>query len=397
MLNEQLFDAPVIHVVSESPRLEMLQTRLRQVGLRPVPVRGSYLPPDSAPAMIDALTERTHLDGIENRVIVTIGRMGRSAIESDIHLADVSQIESLPARLAIWQRETQRQREIELRARTSEKMGATQPEPQTSERARVLWLGQDAPFLNAMKSSLSEGAVSLVAAISRLTAEDYLASGTFQTLVLCPSAPDDEAARLLATIKSLALPAPPKTVLILRPEMAQSFEASVLSQADQVIDLTGDVDKLASGIQAIASESATTQQIYQSDTTDGDQDASGLVSREFLESHVDAQMQQADEYATPLSVIAFTLDDTHDFSTVARVVRSHLRESDLAGHLDATHICITLPETNYRGAVVLARRIEEALNQPINWRAIERRQFHTLRTLLGGLTAKSLLTRKRLA
>lgn len=397
MLNEPLFDAPVIHVVSESPRLEMLQARLRQVGLRPVPVRGSYLPPDNAPAMIDALTERTNLEGIESRVIVTIGRVGRSAIESDIHLTDVSQIESLPARLAIWQRETQRQREIELRARTAEKMGAETSTSPTSERARVLWLGQDAPFLNAMKSSLNEGSVSLVAAISRLTAEDYLASGTFQTLVLCPSQPDDEAARLLATIKSLALPTPPKTVLILRPDMAQHFESSTLAQADQVIDLTGDVDKLASGIHAIASDSVTLQPVDPNDPSVENQDPSGLVSREYLESHVDAQMQQADEYAVPLSLIAFTLDDDHDFSTVARVICSHLRESDLAGHLDATHICVTLPETNYRGAVVLARRIEAALNRPITWRAIERRQFHTLRTLLGGLTARSLLTRKRLA
>ena len=62
MYNEQSFDAPVIHVVSESPRLEMLQARLRQAGIRPVPVRGSYLPPDSAPAFIDLLTRDFEFD-----------------------------------------------------------------------------------------------------------------------------------------------------------------------------------------------------------------------------------------------------------------------------------------------------------------------------------------------
>lgn len=98
MLNDQRFDAPVIHVVSESPRLEMLQTRLRQAGLRPVPVRGSYLPPDSAPALIDNLTHRDEFDGLDNRLIVTIGKQGMSTIHSDIHLVDVAQIESLPAR-----------------------------------------------------------------------------------------------------------------------------------------------------------------------------------------------------------------------------------------------------------------------------------------------------------
>ena len=150
MLNDQRFDAPVIHVVSESPRLEMLQTRLRQAGLRPVPVRGSYLPPDSAPALIDNLTRRGDLEGMENRLVVTIGKQSAASPRSDIHLADVAQIESLPARLAIRQRETQRQREILLRARTAEKLGSAMAAPVPVGRARVLWLGQDAPFLNAI-------------------------------------------------------------------------------------------------------------------------------------------------------------------------------------------------------------------------------------------------------
>ena len=143
MMNEKRFDAPVIHVVSESPRMEMLQTRLRQAGLRPVPVRGSYLPPDAAPALIDALTLRNNLEGFENRLIIMIGKSKAGA--ADIHLADVSQIESLPARIAIRQRETQRQREIQLRARTAQKLGAHQSVSTPTKRARLLWQGQNAP------------------------------------------------------------------------------------------------------------------------------------------------------------------------------------------------------------------------------------------------------------
>ena len=395
MLNEKRFDAPVIHVVSESPRLEMLQTRLRQAGLRPVPVRGSYLPPDAAPALIDALTLRNNLEGFENRLIIMIGKSKAGA--ADIHLADVSQIESLPARIAIRQRETQRQREIQLRARTAQKLGARQSVSTPTIRARLLWLGQDAPFLNAIKASLGEGAVTLVAAISRLTAEDYLTSGGFQTLVLCPASPEDEAAKLLASVKTLSTPISPRVVLLLRPELTKQIDSAALAQADQIIDLTAEVDVLAEQLQTIASDSVSTLETGHAAQAGVEDRATGLVSREYLESHVQAQMQQADEFVSALSVIAFKLSGSTDLRHVAQVIRSHLRDTDLAGRLDANHICITLPETDYRGAVILARRIEEALDGSVTWRAIERRQFHTLKTLLGGLTAKSLLTKKRTA
>ena len=188
MLNEQSFDAPVIHVVSESPRLEMLQARLRQAGIRPVPVRGSYIPPDSAPALIDLLTRSLDVDDRDLRLIITLGRDARPPDRSNIHLTDIGQIASLPARIAIRRREQQRRREIKLRGETLKKIGSSPSANRSTQRARVLWLGNDAPFLNALKSSLKAADISLVAAISHLTAEDYLESGRFKTLALCPSA-----------------------------------------------------------------------------------------------------------------------------------------------------------------------------------------------------------------
>ncbi len=397
MLNDQRFDAPVIHVVSESPRLEMLQTRLRQAGLRPVPVRGSYLPPDSAPALIDGLTRRDALEGLENRLVVTIGGDAAPGIKSDIHLIDVAQIESLPARLAIRQRETQRQREIQLRAKTAEKFGSAATAPVSVGRARVLWLGQDAPFLNAIKSSLADAQVTLVAAISRLTAEDYLTSGGFQTLVLCPASLDDEAAKLLSSVKTLALATMPRIVLLLRPQLAGQLTSDEMAKADQIIDLTADIESLTHHLHAVSHDALVERGTQQSASSLIEDHATGLVSREYLESHLEAQMEQADRFAMPLSVVAFTIPQSADIRIVAHAVKSLLRDTDLAARLDSTHICITLPETNYRGAVVLARRVETAVGASLTWRAIERRQFHTLKTLLGGLPAKSPFTRQRTA
>lgn len=396
MLNDQRFDAPVIHVVSESPRLEMLQTRLRQAGMRPVPVRGSYLPPDSAPALIDNLTHRSAFEGLDNRLIVTIGKQGLSTVHSDIHLADVAQIESLPARLAIRQRETQRQREIQLRARTAEKFGSARA-PNPVGRPRVLWLGQDAPFMNAIKSSLAEAQVTLVAAISRLTAEDYLASGQFQTLVLCPAGANDEAAKLLSRVKSMQIVTIPRVVLLLRPELTGQIPREDMSNADQILDLTADLEHIANNLHAVSHEALVERDTHTLPSGMIEDFATGLVSRDYLESHLEAQMEQADRLATPLSVVAFTLAPTAEIRSIALTIKSMLRDTDLAARLDSKHICITLPETSYRGAVVLSRRIEEAVGGTLTWRAIERRQFHTLKTLLGGLTAKSPFTRQRTA
>ena len=108
-------------------------------------------------------------------------------------------------------------------------------------------------------------------------------------------------------------------------------------------------------------------------------------------------MAQADRLACSLSLIAFEIIDGTDVKDMARVIKSMLRDTDLAARLDNAHICVTLPDTQYRGAIVLARRIEQALDRPTNWRVIERRQFHTLKSLLGGLTAKTSLSARKSA
>ena len=396
MISEQSFDAPVIHVVSESPRLEMLQARLRQAGIRPVPVRGSYLPPDSAPAFIDLLTRDFDFDPTDGRLFVTIGKQEQAPNRSEIHLTDIAQIATLPARLAIRQREQQRKQEIQLRARTSEKFGSASPAIPARQKSRVLWLGHDAPFLNAIKAGLASREISLVAAISRLTAEDYLVSGAFQTIILCPATPDDEAAKLLGTLSHLELAQAPQVILLLRPDLANKLSAGI-DQADQIVDLSTDLDFVASRLQAICAEAElATEPSYGLSSSEQDP-ATGLVSREYLESHVEAQMAQADRLATSLSVIAIETPDATDLRHTARTIKALLRDTDLAARLDNHHICVTLPNTQYRGAVVLARRIEAALDRPTEWRVIERRQFHTLKTLLGGLTAKTSLSKRRTA
>ncbi|MEO1554304.1 MAG: diguanylate cyclase [Pseudomonadota bacterium] len=396
MFSEQSFDAPVVHVVSESPRLEMLQARLRQAGIRPVPVRGSYLPPDSAPAFVDLLTRTFDFETDDGRLFVTIGKQEQAPNKNEIHLTDIAQIATLPARMAIRQREHLRRREIQLRARTSEKFGSATPASPAREKSRILWLGHDAPFLNAIKAGLASRDISLVAAISRLTAEDYLASGAFQSVILCPAEADDEAAKLLGSMGHLQLAHSPRVILLLRPDLSNKLGDSV-GHADQIVDLSTDLEFVASRLQAICAEAELATEPSYGLSASAQDPVSGLVSREYLESHVEAQMAQADRLATSLSLIAIEIPESIELKDVARAVKSLLRDTDLAARLDNQHICVTLPNTQYRGAVVLARRIEAALDQETEWRVIERRQFHSLQTLLGGLTAKTSLTKRRTA
>ncbi|MEO1303704.1 MAG: diguanylate cyclase, partial [Pseudomonadota bacterium] len=368
MLNEQSFDAPVIHVVSESPRLEMLQARLRQAGIRPVPVRGSYIPPDSAPALIDLLTRSLDVDDRDLRLIITLGRDARPPDRSNIHLTDIGQIASLPARIAIRRREQQRRREIKLRGETLKKIGSSPSANRSTQRARVLWLGNDAPFLNALKSSLKAADISLVAAISHLTAEDYLESGRFKTLALCPSAPDDEAVKLLARVKRLPLVQAPHVVVLLAPGLSAKLDRNTLAQADQILDLGNDLDLVAAQLKGLCVAPGLQAEPVKGLASMAQDQATGLVSRAYLETHLQAQMDQADELATPLCVVSIDLKDNEDLRAVARKIKVLLRDTDLAARLDAQHICITLPETQYRGAIVLARRIEESLERAVNWR-----------------------------
>ncbi len=397
MFTDQSFDAPVIHVVSESPRLEMLQARLKQAGIRPVPVRGSYLPPDSAPAFIDLLTREFDVPPADTRLFVTIGKEDQAPDGSEIHLTDIAQIATLLARLSIRQREKDRLREIQLRARTAKKFGPSAKVTPPAKAARLLWLGHDAPFLNAIKATLASQDVNMVAAISRLTAEDYLYNGGFQTLVLCPSSPDDEAARLLASVKTLQITQAPQVALLLRPDLADKLSKDHVAHADHIIDLKDDLDGVATRLLSIGTDADLPVATSYGLSASAQDPSTGLVSRDYLESHVEAQMAQADRLAAPLSVIAFDISRVTDHKGLANLVQSHLRDTDLAARLDQKHICLTLPNTQYRDAVILARRIEESIDGSVSWRVIERRQFHTLKTLLGGLTAKSALSPRKTA
>ena len=184
------FDAPQIEILSTSPRLEMLQIRLRQSGLRPIRAAIPLDPTATAPLLLDMVTadddhtiRRFASDwkaATSSRLLVVLGTMPEALKSlSVLHLRDVDQIPSLPARLAIRQRETRRQKEMALREQTARKLGVAPAASLRNKAPRVLYLGDSSKMFAPLKFALNERHIEIVAALTRFTAQDYLSTGQF--------------------------------------------------------------------------------------------------------------------------------------------------------------------------------------------------------------------------
>ena len=402
------FDAPQIEILSTSPRLEMLQIRLRQSGLRPIRAEMPLDPATNAPLLLDMVTaEDDHTirrfasdwkTATSSRLLVVLGTMP-DALKSlgVLHLRDVDQIASLPARLAIRQRETRRRKEMNLREQTAKKLGVAPSTSLQNKTPRVLYLGDSSKRFMPLKFALNERQIEIVAALTRFTAQDYLSTGRFDGIILHPQNAEDEATKFLSRYTPSAGHGDTSLFLIEEPHLSHGLATGDANKVNALFDAAQSIEALADSLHdqllrttdPSFSEGRLSSQAH--DT------ATKLFSRAFLEAHLDTQLAEISLTGASFTTLAICTDtDEIDQRRLAEIVAGHLRDSDLAAKLDSNHICITLPDTAYRGAVSLARRIETAAGTNLDWRAIERRQFHTTSTLLNALTARSVLgNRKR--
>lgn len=99
-----------------------------------------------------------------------------------------------------------------------------------------------------------------------------------------------------------------------------------------------------------------------------------LFNRSHWQSRLSEEFSRAARYQTPLSLIMFDLDhfkkvnDTYGhlggdavLCAVSRVVKSSLRENDIAGRYGGEEFGIILPNTPEAGAMVVAERIRAAI------------------------------------
>src|ERR671928_9195 len=104
-------------------------------------------------------------------------------------------------------------------------------------------------------------------------------------------------------------------------------------------------------------------------------DLTGLVNRRrFLEA-LEAEIERARSFGTPLAIVLADLDNFkqvndefghHGGDVVLRafadLIRSHVRDVDVSGRLGGEEFAIVLPETDREGAARVAERMRSSLN-----------------------------------
>jgi diguanylate cyclase (GGDEF)-like protein len=104
-------------------------------------------------------------------------------------------------------------------------------------------------------------------------------------------------------------------------------------------------------------------------------DLTGLVNRRrFLEA-LEAEIERARSFGTPLAIVLADLDNFkqvndeyghHGGDVVLRafadLIRSHVRDVDVSGRIGGEEFAILLPETDRAGAALVAERMRKSLN-----------------------------------
>lgn len=98
-----------------------------------------------------------------------------------------------------------------------------------------------------------------------------------------------------------------------------------------------------------------------------------MFSRRYIFHLIEKELYRTNRYKTHFSVIAYELDiqqtdvSLSDVNLIigeaARVVRKHVRDSDSPGRTSDQTFMILLPQTDDKGAMILANRIKEGIDK----------------------------------
>lgn len=390
------FAAPTIEVVSESPRLEMLQVRLKQAGLRPIRAPREIDPALANPILIDATivsSRDRHLivsacQRHGNRPVVLIGSE-RGGDKDTIHLKSADQISGLPSRLRLRQRKLTKDRETELRAETTQLLTKGGEFQNPSDPPHVVYCGPQTSDFNALKSQLADEGIILSAALTEHTLRSVCGTGQITSVLFDLTAASNSTHRMFKTFVRSAERA---SVSLL----VANADNDATDYADHIFEAplseTETISTLSNLIHA-RTKHRETQRPRDPSIRDS---ATGLYSRSFLETHLASQLKAADQSGQPLTLIGIELKNhLRGAKPTADSLLKHLRVTDLAARYSARHIVVSLPATAYSGAIQMARRLQAECEMIADVTALERRQFHTAQSLLLGLFARPDLAASR--
>ncbi|MEE9522985.1 MAG: diguanylate cyclase [candidate division NC10 bacterium] len=103
-------------------------------------------------------------------------------------------------------------------------------------------------------------------------------------------------------------------------------------------------------------------------------DLTGVLNRRYLDRYLDEEIERARRYKHPFSLLFFDVDHLKNINDqfghlsgsrvlveVVGVIKTKLRRADKIFRFGGDEFCVTLPETDLRGAVGTAHRLRQAI------------------------------------
>lgn len=400
------FYDPPIEVAAGPERLAALTGRLRAYGMRPFPVSSppDFFAPDpllvdtasAGPEMIRRLA-RARMIGSTRQIILLGEAPDRvCAPQGTLHLGKESALAILKSRLSALARRERREREASLRRQSALSLGASLPQIDVDAIPSLLYLAGTSPRFLSLQHGLSERGVQVTAALSQRTASQYLTRQNFTAALIdaCETnASDPLSSQINGREEAIRLPL---IVLSLQSGTFTAGQMAILNQASEIVDASDTDEAVLDAIETHCRRLHANTPLLPPPglmlrLTDI---VSGLFSRAFLEAHLPRQTGLAARQADPFSLLTLRLDqpgppDHARQKQAGATILSQIRDTDCAALYQPGVFVISLPSTDYRGAMRLAGRIDSAfsLKGPLDevclsWRVAERRSHHTAQGLL---------------
>ena len=409
---------PPIEVAAESPRLEMIQSRLRAGRMRPYRASTPIARNCSEPLLVDlesADPESLRILSGSNvsRPLVILGEdtEGRTLFDALIIERD-KDIPLLRGRLTALSRRNARATELNLRRETAYEFGVEFPSSSSEVVPNLLYLGDGSTRFLALQAALNERGVSVTAALSVHTATDYIKHRRFSAVLFDVRSASKGRASLAQWISSgeAAFSHVPLFALVDSLQSLEEPERSMLASTSEILEHGAAAKQLAEHID-VTSRKYLPQDLfdvsldYPAEVMDSE---TRLHARTYFEAHLEKQIEVSTQRAEPLSLLIVKHTDGGHFDLkqrqrLAEILSNSLRDTDMPAVLGVDSFAISMPATPYRGAVTLCERFlrsveehEPHLAAQIGWRIMEKRTYHTARTLVAN-TAAGIFQRLRVA
>jgi two-component system cell cycle response regulator len=202
-------------------------------------------------------------------------------------------------------------------------------------------------------------------ALKKLEKEDYA------VVLLDVEAPRPGAVDIVGQLLHVK---PEQTIVVLAPEGSMLAGAALTRGAHSVIPKPIQPAELEIGLRnalerydLLRTNALLRQETLQDDLT-------GVLNRRYLDRYLDEEIERARRYKHPFSLLFFDLDHLKHINDqfghlsgsrvlveVVDVIKTKLRRADKIFRFGGDEFCVTLPETDLRGAVGTAHRLRRAI------------------------------------